>query len=342
MRRRIVAIGAVVALAAAGVLFTQGQVLAADASYRTLRGTSNPDWMASVPDSTGIAAMSIPGTHETLSIHGGTWTQTQEDHGDSGATLTAQLDAGIRVIDVRARINDGNTLTIHHGAAYQNANVDDVLTVLAGFLGAHPAETVIMRFKHECTGQTGSCTDAPGQAAFPDVFDRYRNARPGLFWAPSVDRSTAAATPSLGAVRGRVVLAVLHGPFGGRYHQYGLSQFTAEWGDGSSTYVQDDYHVPSVGAIATKRDRVRRHLDRTSAGDPTKMYVNVTGGASVFATPAAVAGGSLGVQGVNPFLLGYLNEGPEVHPPVVRAGMVLMDFPGGGLISKLISLNPRA
>lgn len=72
------------------------------------------------------------------------------------------------------------------------------------------------------------------------------------------------------------------------------------------------------------------------------MYVNFTSGASVFATPEAVAGGALGVQGVNPFLLTYLNEGPEVHPPVVRAGMVLMDFPGGGLISKLISLNPRA
>ncbi|MDR7278350.1 phosphatidylinositol-specific phospholipase C [Catenuloplanes atrovinosus] len=340
MRRRILTIGAAAVLAAAGVLLSPGAASAADASYRTLRSTSNPDWMARVPGATSIAAMSIPGTHETLSIHGGTWTQTQENHGNSGATLTAQLDAGIRVIDVRARINSGNTFTIHHGATYQNANFDDVLTVLSAFLSAHPTETVIMRFKHECTAQTGSCTDASGQLAFPDIFDRYRDARPGLFWAPSVTRSAAAATPTLGAVRGKVVLAVMHGPFGGRYGQYGLSQFTAEWGDGSSTYVQDEYTVPNVGAIATKRDQVRRHLDRTSAGDPAKMYVNFTSGASVFATPEAVAGGALGVQGVNPFLLVYLNEGPEVHPPVVRAGMVLMDFPGGGLISRIIALNP--
>ncbi len=60
-------------------------MLAADASYRSLRSTSNPDWMATVPSGTSLAAMSIPGTHETLSIRGGTWTQTQENHGDSGA-----------------------------------------------------------------------------------------------------------------------------------------------------------------------------------------------------------------------------------------------------------------
>ena len=48
-----------------------------------------------------------------------------------------------------------------------------------------------------------------------------------------------------------------------------------------------------------------------------------------------------GVQGVNPFLLTYLNEGPEVHTPVIRTGMLMLDFPGGGLIGKVISLNAR-
>jgi hypothetical protein len=35
----------------------------------------------------------------------------------------------------------------------------------------------------------------------------------------------------------------------------------------------------------------------------------------------------------------YLNEGPDVHTPVVRTGMVMLDFPGGGLINKIISYN---
>ncbi|GAA0493101.1 1-phosphatidylinositol phosphodiesterase [Paractinoplanes deccanensis] len=311
---------------------------AADASYRSLTSAANPDWMSGLPDATSLAALSVPGTHETLAIRGGAWTQAQENHGESAATLTAQLTAGIRMIDVRARVNAGNSFTIHHGATYQNANFSDVLNRLADFLAAHPRETVLLRLKQECTGQTGSCTDATGQAPFADIFDSYVAQRPGLFWAPSVTRSAGAAMPTLGAVRGKVVLVVLNGPYGGRLHQYGLAQF-ADWKDGSSTYVQDEYNVPNVGAIATKRDQVRRFLDATSAGDPTKMYVNFASGASVFATPEAVAGGALGVQGVNPFLLTYLNEGPEVHTPVVRTGVLMLDFPGGGLINRVIAVN---
>lgn len=310
---------------------TPGSAFAADASYRTLSAASHPDWMRDLPDTTGLAALSIPGTHETMSIHGGALTQTQENFGDSGATLARQLEAGIRMIDIRARVNSGNTFTIHHGAAYQNANFSDVVATLRTFLSAHPGETVVMRLKQECTGQIGSCTDASGQKSFADIFDSYVTP---LFWQPSVTRGAAAALPTLGTVRGKVVLAVLHGAFGSPIERYGLAHFD-QWRDGSSTYVQDAYSVPNVGAIATKRDQVRRHLDATSAGDPTKMYVNFTSGSSLFAQPQHVAGGALGVQGVNPFLLIYLGEGHGL----VRTGAIMLDFPGAGLIDKIISYN---
>jgi len=325
-------------LAAAALLALPTAAFAADDSYRTLSTAANPDWMRGLADSTSLAALSIPGTHETMSIHGGAWTQTQEDFGDSGGTLAAQLNAGIRMIDIRARVNTGNTFTIHHGSTYQNANFDDVLGTLQTFLTAHPGETVVLRLKQECTGEIGSCTDATGQSSFPDIFDAYAGARSGLFWTPSVTRSTAAAVPALGTVRGKVVLAVMNGAHGGRYSNYGLAQF-ADWNDGSSTYVQDKYTVSSIGAIATKRDQVRRFLDATSAGDASKMYVNFGSGASIFAQPQQVAGGALGVQGVDPFLLIYLNEGADVHTPVVRTGVLMLDFPGGGLINKIISFN---
>ena len=328
---------AVLALATA-IIAVPDAAFAADPSYRTLSSASNPDWMRTVPDPTSLAAISIPGTHETMSIHGGALTQTQEDFGDSGRTLAAQLAAGIRMIDVRARVNGGNTFTIHHGAVYQNANFDDVLDTLASFLNAHPAETVIMRLKQECTGEFGSCTDVAGQKSFPDIFDLYASRRASLFWQPSVSRTAGAATPALADIRGKVVLAVMNGAHGGPIERYGLAQF-ADWHDGSSTYVQDNYTVPNIGAIATKRDQVRRFLDATSAGDPTKMYVNFGSGASFFAQPQQVAGGAWGVQGVDPFLLIYLNEGPDVHVPVLRTGMMMLDFPGGGLIDKIISFN---
>ncbi|WP_106129836.1 phosphatidylinositol-specific phospholipase C [Pseudosporangium ferrugineum] len=308
-----------------------GAALAADASYRTLSAANDPDWMRSVPDGASLAALSVPGTHGTMSIHGGSLTQTQEDFGNSGGTLARQLTAGIRMIDIRARVNDGNTFTIHHGAVYQNANFTDVVRVLTDFLAAHPAETVIMRLKQECTGELGSCTDVPGQKSFPDIFDSYRTP---VFWQPSVTRSAAAATPTLGEVRGKVVLAVLHGAHGSPIEHYGLAQF-ATWTDGSSTYIQDNYTVPNVGAIATKRDQVRRFLDATNAGDPTKIYVNFGSGSSLFAQPQQVAGGAFGVQGVDPFLLTYLNEGHGL----TRTGVLMLDFPGSGLLQKIISYN---
>ncbi|GAA2856859.1 1-phosphatidylinositol phosphodiesterase [Actinoplanes cyaneus] len=336
MKRALAAVGGIVLGLA--VLVAPSAALAADASYRTLSTASHPDWMRSLPDTRSLAALSIPGTHETLAIRGGAWTQTQENFGDSAATLTAQLGAGIRMIDIRARVNTGNTLTIHHGATYQNANFDDVLTRLSDFLGAHPGESVVVRLKQECTGELGSCTDAPGQSDFQDIFDAYVAKRPALFWAPSVTRSTGAAMPALGQIRGKVVLAVLNGPRGGVLGHYGLGQF-AGWHDGSSTYVQDEYNVPNLGAIATKRDQVRRFLDTTSAADPSLMYVNFASGASVFAQPQQVAGGAAGVQGVDPFLLTYLGEGPDVHTPVVRTGALMLDFPGGGLIDRIVSLN---
>jgi hypothetical protein len=318
---------------------TAGAARAADPSYNTLTTANNPDWMKSIADGTSIAAMSIPGTHETLAIHGGDAVQTQENHGDSGGTLAAQLKAGIRMIDIRLRINDGNSFTVHHGAVYQVANFSDVLNTLGGFLDQNPSEAVIIRIKHECTGETFSCKDADGQKSFEDIFDGYRDdnaAAKAHFWAPSTDRAKGAPTPTLGEIRGKIVLAVMNEKFGGPVGAYGLAQF-ADWKDGSSTYVQDEYNVPNPGAIATKRDKVRRHLDTTNSGEADKMYVNFTSGASAFAYPYNVAGGIVGQQGVNPFLLGYLGEGAVTS----RTGMIMMDYPGGGLIDKIISFNTK-
>src|SRR4051794_18700941 len=191
------------------VLAVPGAAFAADASYRTLSTATNPDWMAGLSDATSMAGLSIPGTHETMAIHGGGLSQTQEDFGDSGGTLAAQLAAGIRMIDIRARVNDGNTFTIHHGSTYQNANFDDVLGKLAAFLAAHPGETVLMRLKQECTGEVGSCSDASGQNGFTQIFDSYVAKNRAQWWTPSV--SGDAAVPTLGETRGKVVLVVMNG-----------------------------------------------------------------------------------------------------------------------------------
>jgi 1-phosphatidylinositol phosphodiesterase len=67
--------------------------------------------------------------------------------------------------------------------------------------------------------------------------------------------------------------------------------------------------------------------------------VNFGSGARVFCQPQWTAGGALGVRGVDPFLLVYQNQGADVHTPVIRTGVLMLDFPGGALINKIISYD---
>ncbi|MFV2019537.1 hypothetical protein [Micromonospora sp. LOL_023] len=102
LRRQVVAgLAASLLAAAAAIVALPAPALAADASYRSLITASNPDWLRRLPDGANLASLSLSGTHQSLSIHGGSFTQTQENHGNGAAPLAAQLAAGIRVVDRR-------------------------------------------------------------------------------------------------------------------------------------------------------------------------------------------------------------------------------------------------
>ncbi|MEV8100571.1 phosphatidylinositol-specific phospholipase C [Kitasatospora sp. NPDC085879] len=303
--------------------------------YKSMADTQRPDWMGWVGDGTSLARLSIPGTHDTLAIHGGDLAVTQEDHGDGAATLQAQLMSGIRAIDIRVHAIGGK-FTVHHGAIYQNANFDDVLTVLRDFLAAHPAETVLLNLKTECTGSLGSCTDDPPYDTFEAkkaILESYFAQYAGVFWQPSVAGTGPADVPTLGQVRGKVVLT--------RYNEqdtYGLkdmfdrapSDYDAAY-DGVR-YYQDDYVVSSLDAISGKWDKVRRHLEATDKGAADKVYVNYLSGSSMLAYPYSVAGGTLGYRGVNEFALDHL-----FTQAASRTGVMFMDFPGPGLIGSIVA-----
>lgn len=149
---------------------------------------TNPDWMKHMPDNVSLAALSIPGTHDTLTHHLG------ESHPRlqcQSIDLETQLAAGIRYIDVRARLNvsrsshrlnyrheddeveeinpdfddqnfngveehldvdDENwpgNLLIFHGSAYTGYTFTDVMNTVFNFLDNHPTEIIIMRLQKE-------------------------------------------------------------------------------------------------------------------------------------------------------------------------------------------------
>jgi 1-phosphatidylinositol phosphodiesterase len=73
----------------------------------------NKNWMETISDSVKIADMSIPGTHDSLSLFGGDLAETQV------WSITRQLEVGVRFFDFRflpARDSAGNEyLEAFHG-----------------------------------------------------------------------------------------------------------------------------------------------------------------------------------------------------------------------------------
>ncbi|MEU0986752.1 phosphatidylinositol-specific phospholipase C domain-containing protein [Streptomyces sp. NPDC005953] len=314
--------------------------------YKSLTTAHHPDWMSKVNDDVSLGRLSIPGTHDTLAIRGGDAAVTQEDYGISGATLRAQLLAGVRSIDIRVRVI-GDNFTIHHGIFYQEANFSDVLAVLKTFLAERPTETVLLNLKAECAGGwPKSCTDDPDTTTGADrlrIFEKYRDTDPNrdVLYQPSVAGTGTIDIPTLGQVRGKAVLTQFRGPHGGPFSGLGLTKLYSD--ADRAHHIQDEYDVPTIFDIDAKWRKAQDHFVRINAdADKNSLYLNYLSGASMGAYPYSVAGGTPGIRGVNDFALEYLRAG---HAN--RTGVVIMDFPGGALIDQILAANatlppPRA
>ncbi|BFV60680.1 hypothetical protein KCMC57_up57840 [Kitasatospora sp. CMC57] len=295
-------------------------------AFQNLGSADQQDWMGKVGATTPLTAMSIPGTHETLAIHGGSSVQTQQDFGDSAATLTAQLDRGIRSVDIRVRIiND--KFVIHHGASYQNANFDDVLTKAKSFLAAHKGETILMRLRAECDGSIASCTDDHPAASHTALFDAYAKQYAGLFY----NNGKRSDPPTLGQARGKIVLSVFNA---GNGDSYGLKGF--------SDNTEDIWNAADAPA---KWSLVSNNLAKAGNTSADQTFVTYTSAsrAPFELVPSEYAGGYsvlrgkdlVWVDGINVRLMNYLNN-DTAHR---RLGIVMMDYPGWALVHDIIARN---
>lgn len=277
--------------------------------------TSHVDWMRWIPDHHSLADLSIPGTHDTMADNGGPSPETQ------GLSLRAQLDAGIRAIDIRAR-HISNSFAIHHGVIFLGYFFgNDVLGVLEDFLRDHPTETVIMRLKNERPDDEQDNT-----RSFAQTYDWYRSLYSNLIFQGPSDR-----IPTLGEVRGKVV--VLHDFDEG-------SERGFDWSS-SLLNIQDEFYVCCIWEIDAKWQHVLDHLVLTNTpepGDENDLFINFTSGSGGL-FPSSVAGGECcTTTGVNEFFLDFLFAGTLVRP-FPKTGVMLMDFPGAGLIDAVIARN---
>lgn len=214
----------------------------------------NPSWMAGIPDGFLLSDVTMPGTHNTMALHGGHIAECQS------WTLASQLRAGVRFLDIRVRHVKGN-LTIHHGVSYQRAHFGHVLEGVANFLHEYPTETVLMRLREE----------------FSETYDIYgavvnyihRYAHWDLLWH-------SRQTPTMGQARGKlIVLQEFSGPdLGMRYR---------------SLDIADDWSVPTLLHLEDKWQSVYDHLEAAPVGNKAQMFLTYASGAGVFTYPSLIA-----------------------------------------------------
>ncbi|MBD9104129.1 MAG: phosphatidylinositol-specific phospholipase C domain-containing protein [Collinsella aerofaciens] len=208
-----------------------------------------PCWMSHVDGSKYLDELSIPGTHDssTCSVDNDTEPQTslakcQQDY------IPTQLLEGIRYFDIR--LGKGDNPGIDHGICYLLKkdggfmHLSDVIGYFKTFLNENPSEALIMLVSRG----NDEATDESLTTAFAKVLDE----NPKLFY-------TSSRVPTLGEVRGKIVLLRRFGLAGDSVsgHTWGLD--LTEW-DGkikahsgkSMCLVQDARGFEAAGNAGAK------------------------------------------------------------------------------------------
>ncbi|KAL4629557.1 hypothetical protein GN956_G17011 [Arapaima gigas] len=255
----------------------------------------NPSWMAAIPDNWSLSEVTLPGTHNTMALFGGFLVECQS------WSLSLQLEAGVRLLDVRLRNVNGN-LTVHHGMVYQHAHFGDVLQAVARFLHQQPTEVVLMRIREEFS----KTDDIYG--AVVDYIQRY--AHWDLLWQSRL-------VPNMGEVRGKlIVLQDFYGPDLGMCYR--------------SLDIADKWKVPTLLHLHEKWQSIHKHLEAAEVGNKDQAFLTYSSGTGLFAFPTLVA------QWINGQLLDYLQK--KAGKPR-RFGMISMDFPAAPLLQAIIDFN---
>ncbi|KAJ8334877.1 hypothetical protein SKAU_G00405160 [Synaphobranchus kaupii] len=106
------------------------------------------DWMSAIPDEKPLSAVTIPGTHESLTLYGGPLIQRQV------WSLSTQLEAGLRYFDMEVQENVFTANIEVRDGAIIHEKFKDVLSTLRSFLVGHRSETVLLRVKTESRKMT--------------------------------------------------------------------------------------------------------------------------------------------------------------------------------------------
>ncbi|HEY0384061.1 MAG TPA: phosphatidylinositol-specific phospholipase C [Candidatus Elarobacter sp.] len=300
--------------------------------------TSNPRWMTALSGEVVLGQLSIPGTHDTMSFYGGDIAQAQT------MPLDKQLQSGIRALDIRLwHVADG--FEVNHGYVPQFAKFSEVLSTVVAFLVNNPGEAVLMRLTE---ASSPFLTSESFESTFKHFYwEKYKD----YFYDGSSDN------PKLKDIRGRIVV---------------LQKFKAEERYGipyKSFDIQDDWHLNSNADLYDKWKSVKAQLAKANNDTQPTTYMNYLSAAGG-SFPYFVASGHSSPGTSAPRLAtGRTSPGwkswhdfPRVNCAIgictiayegtdvltyerlgkdfkKRVGVIMADFPGHGLIDRIIALN---
>ena len=291
------------------------------------------NWMENIPDETKLSSMSIPGTHDscTQNVDMRYIFQCQD------ASIATQLKYGYRYLDMRLVLEKRSgqeTLVLKHNIARckvsdspfsRTLTLADVLKDVYAFLDEHPNETVIMCMKAENSKDDVAAV----QKALYEMIDQ----APERWYLKN-------EIPTLGAVRGRIVLATRFddklqvgsdrcGLYFGWADQGDRTVLTDPTADsvinGRETLcVQDRYNYDVGDKIAA----IRTCLDNSRAADDT-FFLNFTStsGSGAVGHPKEYA------KDINLDLYAYEWEAGKAY------GVVIVDFGPKKIAEKIYGTN---
>lgn len=291
------------------------------------------NWMQNIPDETKLSSMSIPGTHDscTQNVDMRYIFQCQD------ASIATQLKYGYRYLDMRLVLEKRSgqeTLVLKHNIARckvsdspfsRTLTLADVLKDVYAFLDEHPNETVIMCMKAENSKDDVAAV----QKALYEMIDQ----APERWYLKN-------EIPTLGAVRGRIVLATrfddklqvgsdrcgLYFGWADQGDRTVLTDPTAESViNGRETLcVQDRYNYDVGDKIAA----IRTCLDNSRAADDT-FFLNFTStsGSGAVGHPKEYA------KDINLDLYAYEWEAGKAY------GVVIVDFGPKKIAEKIYGTN---
>lgn len=241
-------------------------VYVSSARHLTIYSSASlPTWMAELPDSVPLSALSIPGTHNSPTCYVALPSVRCQSVG-----VRAQLDNGVRFLDLRVSVSrDSDDLALVHSVFPISLTgtkwfADVLVGEMYTFLEENPRETILLSMKREGTGRG---TD---QHLSRHLFNRYckdEGENAGRWF-------TEPRIPTLGEARGKIVLIRrFHNDnvlLGSQHDGKGWGIDAAAWPDNCAdgtvgsglVRVQDFYEVEQSQNIEKKIDLARCHLEK--------------------------------------------------------------------------------